>query len=110
MKSGYSEQALDIEVSTSHNLRSLTRGHDPRDHCSLLTTIENSQHAFLSYVVPCPWESGSNDVRESVLCTSISCLSFLICKGKVVVYLKSYRMRPVTGLSLCCGSKVDRAF
>lgn len=35
MKSGYSEQALDTEVSTSHHLRSLIRGHDPRDHCSL---------------------------------------------------------------------------
>lgn len=41
-----------------------------------------------------------------MLCAFVSCLSFFIYEGKVVVYLKSYRMEPVTGLKLCSGSKV----
>lgn len=40
----------------------------------------------------------------------VSCLCFFIREGKVVVYLKSYRMEPFPGLKLCSGSRVDRAF
>lgn len=38
----------------------------------------------------------------------VSCL--FTYEGKVVVYLKSHRMEPVTGLKLGSGSKLDPAF
>lgn len=47
---------------------------------------------------PVPGSQVAKMLGKTCALAFISCLSFLLYKGKVVVYLKSFRMEPVTGL------------
>lgn len=87
----------EVWISTSHDLRSLIRGHDPRDHWSL-APLKTPSMLFGGMWHPAHGNQVAMVLEKTSALAFIFCLSFLLYKGKVAVCLKSYSMESATGL------------